>query len=334
MIEYDVKYLRLLSSHLDRFSQKDTYLFNFRCPVCGDSKKNLHKARGYAFNYKQGLVYKCHNCGTSMSFSKLLELVDIGLYQQYRMERFKQGNTSPKVEKLPELESKNKVVDVLDQCCEKVSSLPSSHEAVQYLERRFIPKATQHKLYYTSSSQSLEQLNEDVYKNRITDPYPRIVIPYCDRHGNLTGVAARTLGKSTLRYINIKTSNEPMIYGLDKVNVGQNIFVTEGAFDAMLLPNAVSASGSDLKKVEKVLPSNLLTYIYDNEPRNGEIVKKIFSTIEAGAKVVIFPKTINHKDLTDCVRAGLEIEELIEVLNNNTFEKLRALVKFNEWKKI
>jgi len=333
MIEYDVKYLRLLSSHLDRFTQKDTYLFNFRCPVCGDSKKNQHKARGYAFNYKQGLVYKCHNCGTSMAFSKLLELVDIGLYQQYRMERFKGGSSTTK-DPLPEIATKKVVKGVLDECCVKVSSLPHDHEALRYLEERHTPKPRWEELYYTESSQNLEKVNEAVYADRITDPYPRLVIPYRNRDGQLTGVTARTLGKSSLRYINIKATDEPMIYGLDRVSTNQEIFVTEGAFDSMLLPNAVSASGSDLKKVEKVLPSHLLTYIYDNEPRNVEIVKKIFSTIEMGAKVVIFPNSIKHKDLTDCLRAGLDIAELIEVLNNNTFEKLSALVKFHEWKKI
>jgi len=35
----DVKYINLCSSVLERFKQKTTNLWNFRCPICGDSKR-------------------------------------------------------------------------------------------------------------------------------------------------------------------------------------------------------------------------------------------------------------------------------------------------------
>ena len=79
MSEYiDVKYINLLSPRLDRYKVKNSSPFtaNFRCPHCGDSKKNRHKARGYVFSRKGGLFYKCHNCGMGASLGNLMKEID------------------------------------------------------------------------------------------------------------------------------------------------------------------------------------------------------------------------------------------------------------------
>ena len=43
------KYLLIASSQLQLFKRKGDFLFNFRCPFCGDSQKNRSKARGFVF---------------------------------------------------------------------------------------------------------------------------------------------------------------------------------------------------------------------------------------------------------------------------------------------
>jgi hypothetical protein len=43
------KYLRLLAPQLDLFKQKHPHVFNFRCPLCGDSERVLSKTRGYCY---------------------------------------------------------------------------------------------------------------------------------------------------------------------------------------------------------------------------------------------------------------------------------------------
>ena len=67
----DSKFLRLISSRLRNFKQKKDYLWNFSCPLCGDSKKNLSKARGYAFAKGVNLFYSCHNCGVGTNLANL-----------------------------------------------------------------------------------------------------------------------------------------------------------------------------------------------------------------------------------------------------------------------
>ena len=84
----DIKYLNLLSIRLEKFKQKKPYLWNFRCPICGDSKRHKNKARGFIFQVKGDLMYKCHNCGASLPFAKFLQDQDPILYKEYRMEKF------------------------------------------------------------------------------------------------------------------------------------------------------------------------------------------------------------------------------------------------------
>jgi hypothetical protein len=72
-------------------------------------------------------------------------------------------------------------------------------------------------------------------------------------------------------------------------------------------------------------------YVFDNEPRNREIVNRISKTIDRGDKVVIWPATIQHKDINDCVLAGLNV---MDVLKSNIYSGLEAKIKFNNWKKI
>lgn len=335
MLEYDTKYLRLLSQKLDRFTQKDTNLFNFRCPVCGDSRKNPYKARGYVFLHKGSLTYKCHNCGTSMGFPKFLKFVDEILYKEYVLERFKSDSPTEVTSEFPTLQSHAKPTDVdLEHLATRVTDLDPFHPASKFLRERKIPMVHYDDLWVVEDTSTLVQLNPDVYEGRLSDHTSRVVVPYRATDKTLVGVTARTLGESTLRYVNVKVTDDPMIWGLDRVDVTQTIYVTEGAFDGMFLPNSVSASGSDLKKVETVLPTDRLVYVYDNEPRSPEILTKILSTIENGRKIFIPPKSMKAKDLNDLIRTNFEADKLPSFINKHTFDTLHAMVKFNEWKKI
>ena len=89
----DSKYIGLVSSRLGNFKRVKSDLYNFRCPICGDSKKNKTKTRGYLYTVKADVNYRCHNCGASMTFSNFLKELDPVVHKQYVFERFKQGST-------------------------------------------------------------------------------------------------------------------------------------------------------------------------------------------------------------------------------------------------
>ena len=94
MNHIDSKFINLLSAKLQKFKRVKSNLYNFRCPICGDSHKNKSKTRGYLYSVKADINYKCHNCGASMTFSSFLKQQDPILHKQYVFERFKQGTTS------------------------------------------------------------------------------------------------------------------------------------------------------------------------------------------------------------------------------------------------
>jgi transcription elongation factor Elf1 len=89
----DVKYINLISARFQKFKKVKHNLYNFRCPICGDSQKNKNKARGYLYQVKSNTNFKCHNCGLNISFNNFLKQLDPVIYKQYTFEKFKDGKT-------------------------------------------------------------------------------------------------------------------------------------------------------------------------------------------------------------------------------------------------
>ena len=137
---------------------------------------------------------------------------------------------------------------------------------------------------------------------------PRIIIPlfYQD---TLVGFQGRALGPSKIKYITVMLNdNAPKIYGLDELQKDKTIYVTEGPFDSTFISNAIALCGAD-GDLSKWGISNPV-WIYDNEPRNTEIVSRISRTIDRGEKIVIWPSSIKEKDINDMV-FNLEIIFLV-----------------------
>ena len=87
----DVKYVNIISPYLQQFKKKGDFLWNFRCPYCGDSQKSRTKARGFIYRKKNDLFYKCHNCGVGTTLGNLIEHLDSKTHKDYIMERYKKG---------------------------------------------------------------------------------------------------------------------------------------------------------------------------------------------------------------------------------------------------
>ena len=77
------EYVRKLGSRVVGFKKVGDSSYNFRCPKCGDSKKNLHKARGYVYKKQDKFWFFCHNGCQGSSFLNFLKEVYPDLYDQY-----------------------------------------------------------------------------------------------------------------------------------------------------------------------------------------------------------------------------------------------------------
>jgi hypothetical protein len=75
--------------------------------------------------------------------------------------------------------------------------------------------------------------------------------------------------------------------------------------------------------------------VFDNEPRNKEIVAKMEHAIDNHFNVVIWPEYIKEKDINDMVlESDFSLDEIQDIVNKNTFINLRAKMEFVNWKKV
>ena len=319
----DTKYIGLVSSRLPKFKKVKPDLYNFRCPLCGDSQKQKNKARGYIYAKKADANYKCHNCGASTTFSNLLKTLDPTLYKQYIFEKFQTRNTGKgSIFEEPKFEFKKPVF-------RKKLDLPKASEvkiAKQYLENR---KLDPTKFYYTDKFKEWTNTQKQTF-DYIGKDEPRIIIPMYDTEQRMIGFQGRSLIPNSVKYITIMIDEEaPKIYGLDKINKEKPIYIIEGPFDASLVENSIAMCGADVD-IGSLGWSDYI-WVYDNEPRSTEITDRIRKTLDRGDKVVIWPTSIEEKDVNDMILGG---HDVMGMLKSNTYSGLKAKIKFNNWKKI
>ena len=337
----DVKYINLVSSRLQKFKKVKNNLYNFRCPYCGDSQRNRNKARGYLYQLKNDHNYKCHNCGMSKSFTNFLKDLDQPLYDQYVMERFKNGITGkgsntpdptfnfqePQFFKKSENSQSLKNIGL-----PSIAELNKEHFARQYVEQRQIPKQYLNKLYFCETFKKWTNEQKFTFES-IEQDEPRIIIPLVN-NGELFGFQGRSLKKnSKVKYITIiLDEHHPKIYGLDHVDWDKTVYITEGPFDSMFIDNAIAMVGADIDKM--FLLSNFdieFVMVYDNEKRNKQIVSRIERAIDLHLPVVIWPSEIKEKDINEMSLAGLDVNA---VLKSSTYFGLEAKAKLIGWKRV
>jgi len=329
----DDKYLGLISPRLEKFKKIRAGVYNFRCPYCGDSQKHKNKARGYIYQNKADYNFKCHNCGMTRSFTYFLKDRDQPLYDEYIMERYKEGLTGkgtvtpePKFT-FPQPKFRKK--DICDELT-KISELNTTHRAKKYLINRGINEDTLSKLYYCPNFKEWTNKHKKIFDNTNHDDQ-RIIIPLRHSDGQLFGYQGRSLDPtSKMRYITVMLDEDaPKLYGLEKINTQKPIYILEGPFDSLFVENSVAMCGSDVD-IRSFGWSDYI-WVFDNEPRNREVVSRIAKSIDRGDKVVIWPSNIKEKDVNEMILAK---HDICTILESSTYSELTAKLKLNLWKKV
>ena len=335
----DHKYAGLMSSSLQQFKRKDSKVYNFRCPICGDSQKNRFKARGYLMEKEDRMSYYCHNCSASMSMYDFVKEVNPELHKQYVLETYQEKNTSGrrKIDFKPDISkfAKPKYMKSPLGRLKKISQLPVDHKAKQYIVDRQIPTKYHAKLFYAPKFCTwINTIIDNKFDDQvIAFDEGRIVIPFIDADGTVFGVQGRALTQSNLRYMTVMFDESKLkVFGLDTVDTEKTVYITEGPIDSMFLPNSLAMAGSDINL--KDFDQSNMVYVYDNEPRNLEIVKKIQKQIDNGNSVFIWPEYIPFKDINDCILGKLTEKDVLRMIQKNTYKGLSAKFQFSQWKKI
>ena len=320
-----------MSWRLEKFKKVKDGLYNFRCPYCGDSSKHKNKARGYFFVMKQRMVFKCHNCGMGRTLANFLKDQDPNTYSEYQLEKYRNNATgkASTVENFVVPSSKPHFTKKPTSGLVNIKDLNNEHPAKKYLLDRKIPEDKIGLFYYAERFKRWVNTQKQTFDSLQNDR-PRIIIPLISADGTWFGIQGRSLAPtSTLRYITIMFDDKLKLFGQDQINPEETVYVTEGPFDSTFIGNSVAMCGSDVDN--STLPYRDRVWVFDNEPRNRQIVDRIERTINTNDPVVIWPKGVRQKDINDMALAGLDPSAIIK---DNTYQGLEAKLKLTDWKKV
>ena len=297
--------------------------------------------RGYLYRKGNDLFYRCHNCGAGCSLGNLIKQLDGNLFKEYLLERYKSGEIGKSFESSASLQVPSPKFDRVEsktfENAERCDMLPEQHFCVQYLKTRRVPENMYQKLYYTDN---YKKLCDEVYPEhgkKITED-KRLVIPFYSEYNDLIAISGRALENADdkLRYVTIRTNSEEnkLIYGLDRINSSQKVLLVEGPIDSLFLNNCLASGDSNLSLTREQLVFENVTLVFDNEKRNKEILKLMEKAIKTGNDIVIWPDTMPGKDINEFVMNGLSSDEIGSIISSNTFNGIRAQLKFNMWKRL
>jgi hypothetical protein len=345
----DKKFINLASVNLSQFKWKKEDLANCRCPICGDSKKNKTKARGYFYKKNNDFFYKCHNCDAGLSLYRFLEEVTPSLVKEYSVERWKAGENGnsnyikPDEKKMfgmsfkPKFKPTSQYLEGLTP----ISKLPKDHPAYKFCKLRRIPEKHYGILYYTDNfGEFMLKLDPDSLAVGKED---RLIIPFFNKRGDVVGAQGRVLSfkgeetaRSSARYITVKAdkSIDRLWYGLWRTDPTKKVYVVEGPLDSLFIPNTIAMVGAGaIEQIHPHLIESEVVYVLDNEPRNKQIVNYIDRLITKGCSVCIWPSDLKEKDINDMIYTKTA-KEIKNIIDDNTYAGLEARLHFRNWRKI
>lgn len=334
----DKLYVNYLSSRLERFRWIRPTVAVCRCPFCGDGRKGT-KTRFYVYQDLRFGSYSynvdCKNCGFSGSFHNFLKGFDPSLFNEYRLEKFRDKfGREPRQMFQEEKPATTSVVEPLLDTVDlegsiKLSELSEDHPCVMYVKNRLIPDKYLDYLMFTDNFQAVTASFKDAeYAKKIPED-ARLIIPFYTEFGELLCYQGRSLDPTNkMRYITIKKRDDvSKIFGMDRVDRSREVRVCEGPIDSMFIENCLAAADADLTKV----PGDV--YIYDAQYRNADVCRHINKAIESGVKVVLFPKEFEWKDINDAVKdGGLNTNDIENLIKQNTYQGLKAKLMFTKLK--
>jgi DNA primase len=307
---------------------------NFRCFVCGDSKTNQRKARGYLIAFKDTFFYKCHKCGYSQSLGYFLKEYFPLAFQQYKLEKLRENSTTVEIQR-PTLEVPKEAIKRPSGTI-SIADLPESHPAVKYVSGRLIPESEWNRIGYTDNFAEYVVKTSGIQKYKRLPKDKRILLELKDESGKVFGVQGRSLEPDAkLRYVTLKfDDSRSKLYGLENLNTTQPIVVVEGGIDSMFLPNAIAVCGGDVSLSLEFLKGKDVTVALDNEPRSKDTISRMSKAIEMGYKVCFWKLDSNLKDINEMVKSGINKETVYQHILDNSLSGYKAKAELAFWKKI
>jgi hypothetical protein len=313
--------------------------FLCRCPLCGDSRKNIYKKR-FNLNWNFGVPgYHCFNCGKQGNFIELFSVIKGVSYDDAKKELFKydKDNIKNRLESKKVIEEKKETItENFNSILEHSYGLNSIGDGIlfnKYMEvlRNFyidrkIPK--EYKIYIAYDGK---------YKNRI-------IIPIFDEDKNVIYFQARRIPGSNIepKYDNPISPKEQCVLNKFRFDKEHSIAVTEGLIDAFMIgKQGTSCLG---KEVSENLLLELFKYtnkdvivVLDNDSEAYKSLSRFMNKNKYAKKLkyFLYPSKFNDfKDINTIVTNYKEKIDVYKMIIDNSVNYSTALIKLKLMKMI
>ena len=197
--------------------------------MSGDGKGNLEVNYGLS-------VYKCWSCGEVNGTHGTIRKLIRNYGNKGHLKRYNLVN--PYVPK--ERDENDATIEGLPKGYKTLSTNDGSYDydkAIEYLKKRNI------------DSDLIKKFNLGYATNG--DYAGRVIVPSYDKEGNVNYYLGRSYGWSKMKYKNPEVSKMDIIFNEEKINWDSNVYIVEGVFDHIPIPNSIPLLG-------KVLNDNIL----------------------------------------------------------------------------
>lgn len=292
--------------------------YNFRCPICGDSKKHISKRRCWALTRKDSdnLVIYCHNCGYSSGLKNFLKNTNIYLYNEYsKKEREENINNLKEGTLLSKSKTRSNInIDTpinyqfkLNQKYFKPAR--DFKQAIDFCKKRNI-------------LDHIDELYYCIHPNNLCSGM--IIFPcYMPDNENLYAFSAR---HTEFKRFYIHSKNESFkVFNIFNVDLNENVFIFESIIDSYTMTNSIAALGSDIS--ENVL--KLIKYpifCFDNDTTGR---KKTLKYLDKKYRCFIPPDNFKYKDFNEALCDGWSKEQINRMVQDNIYEGIAGKTRIN-----
>ena len=267
---------------------------SFDCPVCSYDIKGLERGDGKGnleVNYKYG-VFKCWVCAeTHETHGSIFKLIKkYGTPKQLKKyELLRPDDTEDSTKRVYKQVRLPKEFVAFKDASMGLKLTPQYKQALAYIKKRNITDLML-QIY------NIGFCYNGLYENRI-------IIPSYDEEKRLNYFVARSyLSKTKLKYKNPEAQKEIIIFNEHLINWDETIYIVEGAFDSIFIPNAIPMLG-------KFMSDHLFKKLYDNakkivivlDPDAYDDAERLYHRINCGKLMgkVWIVKLEGDKDIAD-----------------------------------
>lgn len=306
----------------------------FRCPLCGDSKKDPNKKRGSFFSQGGPFMFGCFNCDNDgqgvTTYRKFLEKYDPSEYEYMRIGHLRSSISNLNMSRKTEPEKKKHVGSINElfessifSNLKSLEELHPDHEAREYVRGRRIPKQAFPKLYYTYDFARFAMEANPNLMEKDKKSGEGLIIPLISPDGTEFGYQCRFF-EGKIRYLtHMLNANDVKSFGLNWVKDG-DINVTEGALDSFYLPNCIASLDGSLhgtcNRLSEVYGIDKSRFIlwFDFEPGNGHVMKNKRNAVEEGYRVAFVNRSdAPYKDINEIVKNARDPIASLKKLRDN-----------------